>query len=137
MVREDKTAVMTKLSAFEQTHEREIEMKTKYKRRDYVSVKLFQAFLMSSIAYLITAAAIVYMQNETGGASFKVETAAAWVFACYFLYLIVMLVIVYFYARKRYDAISKTAEDYRKKLKELERLYDKEGEEKIDDNIGT
>ena len=137
MVREDRTALMTKLSAFELRHEREIEMRTKYKRRDYVSVKLFQTFLMSSIAYLVTAAAIVYMQNETGGAAFKTETAAAWVFVCYFVYLIAMEIIAFIYARKRYDNISGISEEYRRNLKKLEKLYDKEGEGKSGDNIGT
>ncbi|MCR5784388.1 MAG: hypothetical protein K6G40_01935 [Eubacterium sp.] len=137
MVSEEKTAIMTKLSAFEQEHEREIEMKTKYKRRDYVSVKMFQAFLMSSIAYVLAAAAIVYFKSEVGSVAFRLDNAAVAVFGCYFIFVPIMLMIVFIYARKRYDAIAKVVAVYQDELKKLEKLYTEEGVKQDAGNIGS
>ncbi len=134
MISEEKIALMTRLSAFEQEHERELEMKKKYKKRDYVSLKMFQCFIMSSLAYMLVLAGVVYAHDLSGTVA-----AAEWLelgkkaLAFYGIYLVLMLIIVFIHARWRYDAITSTVSGYKKQIKHLHDFYSRDDKQQTMD----
>ena len=143
MISEEKIALMTRLSAFEQEHERELEMKKKYKRRDYVSLKMLQSFIMSSLAFAIVLAGIVYA-DKVGAIKYRIEwnEVGRDVMIIYFIYLAMMLVLVFIFTRMHYDRLTDTVNEYKKELKNLHELYSKNEQQLSDmaepcDNANT
>ena len=143
MISEEKIALMTRLSAFEQEHERELEMKKKYKRRDYVSLKMLQSFIMSSLAFAIVLAGIVYA-DKVGAIKYRIEwnEVGRDVMIIYFIYLAMMLVLVFIFTRMHYDRLTDTVSEYKKELKNLHELYSKNEQQLSDmaepcDNANT
>ena len=143
MISEEKIALMTRLSAFEQEHERELEMKKKYKRRDYVSLKMLKSFIMSSLAFAIVLAGIVYA-DKVGAIKYRIEwnEVGRDVMIIYFIYLAMMLVLVFIFTRMHYDRLTDTVSEYKKELKNLHELYSKNEQQLSDmaepcDNANT
>lgn len=135
MLDEEKIRLMTKLARYENGEGKEELRIARYYRSDYIGLALFRNFFLASLGYLV-----ILLLTGSYFADFFVKKfhtlhvtgIGILVVAGYLLMIGVYSAITYTIYTVRYGRAKKGAASYERRLKELEKLYDrKELEKKV------
>ena len=129
MLSEDRIKVMTRLAVYEKEHGKENEIASRFYKNDYVSYNMIWTGVMTTIAYGL--GLLLYFLLNFEGYMKNMHTMnlveqGKIVIVLYLCVLTVMLIVSWFFYRKKYVKASKGLKEYCDRLHELERIYNEE-----------
>lgn len=133
MLNRKKIQLMTKLARYEEQEEKRYLKIGKYYRSDYIGIALLKNFFATTAAYLIIAAVIAVKNIDTIMEEFsdaKIRVLLMELAAGYLILLAVYSGLTYTIASIRYARAKKSIASYEAALGRLEKIYEKEEEEK-------
>lgn len=129
MVKEDKVILMTKLAMYEKNEGKETLPVSKYYRSDYISKKLIDTAVTTTIGYiLIVVLAILFKVDYLSENIVKMDLFEI----CkkgligYVITMVLFIIIAYIVYSIRYRRIKKSLLEYGEDLKELYLMYKRE-----------
>jgi len=129
MIKEDKVKLMTKLAIYEQGEGKKDIPTSKYYRSDYMSVKMIESFIATTIVYILIVVIgvlfnIDYLSENI--VSLDLVALGKEIAIGYAVILIVLMIISYVVYSIKYKKIKKSLESYGEDLKTLYLMYKKE-----------
>ncbi len=129
MIKEDKVKLMTKLAMYEQNNGKTTIAASKYYRTDYISLKMIETAITTSIGYLLLIVIGVlfnvdYLSEHI--VSMNLITLGKKLIIGYVIMLVLFMIIAYIVYSIRYNKIKKSLSGYGENLKELYMMYKKE-----------
>ena len=129
MLNKDRIRLMAKLAAYEQGQGKEDAPMGKYRRKDYVALKMIRTFFYASIAFvLLFLLDVLYDMEEWFNALYQMEYKEYIItlVVVYVLFLLVFEVITWIAYNARYKKGHKNQKQYLSRLRKVEKLYERE-----------
>lgn len=129
MLDEERIRVMTKLAVFEKEKGKDIELASHYYKNDYISYHMIWSAVTATVAYVLMWAIVLlcgmdYFLNHIS--DMKIGSVIALVIVLYICFIVLFEGIAFLVYRKRFKTAQKSIKEYCSKLKELEKIYNKE-----------
>lgn len=129
MIKEDKVKLMTKLAIYEQTEGKKTLPVKKYYRTDYISIKMIETAITTTIGYLLLVIMgillnIDYLSKNI--VSMDLIALGKKIIIGYVLVLLLFLLIAYIVYSIKYKKIKKSIGEYGEDLKALYLMYKRE-----------
>lgn len=129
MLNKDRIRLMAKLAAYEQGQGKEEAPMGKYRRKDYVMLKMIRTFFYASIGFLLLFLLdMLYDMEEWFSALYQMEYGEyiLKIVAEYLVFMVFFEVVTWFVYNARYKKGSRNQKQYLNRLRKVERLYERE-----------
>lgn len=129
MLNKDRIRLMAKLAAYEQGQGKEDAPMGKYRRKDYVMLKMIRTFFYATIAFaLLFLMDVLYDMEEWFSALYQMEYREyiIQIVAAYLLFLVFFEVVTWFVYNARYKKGYRNQKLYLSRLRKVEKLYERE-----------
>lgn len=129
MLNQEKVRLMTKLATFEQGKGKKCMAVQKYSRKDYVGLQMIKTFFCSTIAFvLLLLMRIFYEVEEFLENLYEIDIiqTGVMVIKTYIVFMLVCEIITIIVYWRRHIKISREVKGFQKKLKKLEKIYERE-----------
>lgn len=129
MIKEDRVILMTRLAVYEQKEQKRALAVSKYYRTDYISVKMIETAIATTLGYLILLFLGVFMKADYLSkhiVSMNLLELGKWLIAAYIIMLAAFLMLAYIIYSIRYRKIQKSLKNYGEDLKQLYLMYKKD-----------
>lgn len=134
MINEERVKQAYKIAMYEQTEEKRYRHTGKYYREDYIGKELITSIFSGTIAYVFMAALWImsdWSKFLEGLTNAKIANTVAVMIVIYIVYMMVYLFSTYVIYSKRYKNGRKKLEGYKKDLKTLNQMYEREEKLKL------
>ena len=129
MLSEERVKLMTRMAVFEKNTRSEYIPFTDINKKEYVGIRRFAAFIIYTLIYGVCAAGLIILMLFNLQLSADIDNLIKVFLIAVLLYLLLLVVILYTVHKmssKRYKAVSRKIDNYRKCYDDLEALYEKE-----------
>ncbi len=131
MLNESKIKMMTKMAIYEKNEGKDMTRNSKYYKTDYVAFAVFKSIITSTIAFIILAAMIVFMNLNKiveQASSLDYAQIAKVIVIYYFSMIVIFGIISGCVALYQYNQSREGLKKYFSRLSKLERFYKKNNE---------
>lgn len=129
MLNQEKIALMTKLASYEENEGKHTIPLSKYRREDYISLKMINTVIVVTIAYVLILASMVLINIEemmAELANMDYVKAGTGILIGYVVTLVIYLAISYVAYSVKFKKVRESLNEYNGNLKQLYNLYREE-----------
>lgn len=126
MINYEKIVLMTKLASYEENEGKHTIPLSKYRREDYISLKMINTAIFITFAYVLILASMVVINIEemmAELANMDFIKAGTYIVAGYVIVLVVYMAISYVVYSIKFKRVRESLNDYNGLLKELYGFY--------------